>query len=117
MISFTSEQTYHLYTKAVDMRKDIDSLCGLIREEMGEDPNRVNHVYLFFQKGLKMAKILYRGYGRYEMLKIRLDDGKFFRPTISEDRLSGKISWSDFVALTEGVSQRDIAIKYLDSAV
>lgn len=115
MISFTTEQTYHLYTGAVDMRKDIDGLCGLIREEMGEDPNRINHVYLFFQKSLKMCKILYRGYSRYELLKIRLDDGKFFRPIINEDRLSGKISWSDFVTLTEGVSQRDIAIKYLDS--
>lgn len=113
MISFTSSMTYHLYTEAADMRKDIDGFCGILRS-MGVDPTRRDHVYLFFQRNLKMAKILYRGIGRYEMLKIRLDNGKFFRPVISENLHSAKISWSDFVALTESVQQHDIVVQKVD---
>lgn len=110
MISFTSSMTYHLYTEAADMRKDIDGFCGILRS-MGVDPTRRDHVYLFFQRNLKMVKILYRGIGRYEMLKIRLDNGKFFRPVISGNRLSAKISWSDFVALTESVQQHEMMVQ------
>lgn len=44
--------TYHLYTEAADMRKDIDGFCDILRS-MGEDPTRRDHVYLFFQRNLK----------------------------------------------------------------
>ena len=47
MVSFTSEQQYYLYPYPMDMRKDIDSLSDIVRQEMCQDPTRLNGVFLF----------------------------------------------------------------------
>jgi hypothetical protein len=78
MISFTSEQNYYIYPEPVDMRKDINGLSGFVNEEMKMDPRTMNNVYIFLSRKLTMMKILYRGLGRFELLKIRLDAGNSF---------------------------------------
>ena len=50
MISFTSEQKYYLYPRPMDMRKDIDSLSDIVREDMRLDPLRINGVFIFLSK-------------------------------------------------------------------
>ncbi|MCI1646720.1 MAG: IS66 family insertion sequence element accessory protein TnpB [Bacteroides sp.] len=114
MISYTTEQHYYLYGSPADMRKDIDGLCGLIRNAMRKDPMIQDQVYVFLSKDLRKMKLLYRGFHRFELTKIRLDDDKFFLPVVDSDRKYGKISWSDFVLLTEGVAKRNIRMEYLD---
>ena len=104
MISFTSEQNYYIYPDPVDMRKDINGLSGFVNEEMKMDPRTMNNVYIFLSRKLTMMKILYRGPGRFELLKIRLDAGKFFLPVFQEEKSCYKICWSDFVRFTESVS-------------
>ena len=53
MVSFTSEQQYYLYLYPTDMRKDIDTLCELVRIQMVQDPFRRNNVYLFLSRNLR----------------------------------------------------------------
>ena len=71
MVSFTSEQNYYLYPGPMDMRKDIDGLSDIVRQEMCQDPTRLNGVFLFISKNRRMMKILYRGLKRFELTKIR----------------------------------------------
>lgn len=77
MISFTTEQNYYLYPGPMDMRKDIDSLSDIGREEMLLDPTRLNGVFIFIAKNRRLMKILYRGLYRFELTKVRLDKGHF----------------------------------------
>ena len=46
MVSFTDEQKYYLYPFPMDMRKDIDSLSDIVREEMCLEPSRLNGVFI-----------------------------------------------------------------------
>ena len=62
----------------------------------------------------RVKKVLIREYNRYELTTIRLDDGRFIRPLTDENRRGGKISWSDFVMLTECAAAVTTAVKYID---
>ena len=62
------------------MRKGIDSLAEIIRTEMLHDPYLMNGVYVFMSRDLKKIKVLSRGLRRFELILIRLDEEKFFRP-------------------------------------
>ena len=95
----------------MDMRKDIDTLSEVVRSQMGLDPFLDESVFIFMSKTLRMMKILYRGRRRFELIKIRLDNEKFFLPIFDEKCSCYKIYWSDFVALTEGVQVTKMMIK------
>lgn len=114
MVSFTSEQNYYLYPHAMDMRKDIDGLSDIVRQEMCLDPTRLNGVFIFMSKSRQMMKILYRGLQRFELTKIRLDKGKFLLPLYDEERNFFHISWSDYVNITEMISTTSLSIKSID---
>lgn len=111
MISFTSKQRYYFCSSPMDMRKDIDTLSEVVRSQMGLDPFLDESVFIFMSKTLRTMKILYRGRRRFELIKIRLEDEKFFLPIFDEKRSCYKICWSDFVALTEGVQVTKMMIK------
>ena len=114
MVSFTSEQDYYLYPHPMDMRKDMDGLSGIVRQEMCLDPTRLNGVFICMSKSRQMMKILYRGLQRFELTKIRLDKGKFLLPLYDEERNFFHISWSDYVNITEMVSTTSLSIKSVD---
>lgn len=113
MVSFTDEQKYYLYPYPMDMRKDIDSLSDIVREEMCLDPSRLNGVFIFISKRRNIMKILYRGLKRFELTKIRLDDDKFLFPVFDEERKCYRLSWSDYVTITESVSINRLRIRSL----
>lgn len=111
MISMTTEQNYYLYPKPMDMRKGIDRLAEIVRTEMLHDPYITNGVYVFMSRDLRKIKVLSRGLRRFELTLIRLDEEKFFLPVFDEQLRCYKISWSDFVLLTEGVQKRSVKLK------
>lgn len=114
MISFTDEQRYYIYPHPMDMRKDIDSLSDIVREEMQLDPTRRNGVFVFISRNRRRMKILYRGLSRFELTKIRLDKEKFLLPVYDEERCCYHLSWSDFVTLTEAISLTRLRLKNID---
>ncbi len=114
MVSITSEYSIYLYSEKIDMRKDISGLIGVVTDQMDGNPYKLKSIYLFYGKNPRMMKVLIREYNRFELTKIRLDDGRFLRPITDENRSSGKISWSDFVLLTETISRTSRTIKYVD---
>lgn len=56
---------------------------------------------VFGGRNPRVKKVLIREYNRYELTRIRLDEGRFLRPLTDPERVGGKICWSDFVMLTE----------------
>ena len=114
MVSITSEYGLYLYTGKVDLRKGINGLCGIISEDLGHNPRKPKSVYIFSGTNPRVKKVLIREYNRYELTTIRLDDGRFIRPLTDENRRGGKISWSDFVMLTECAAAVTTAVKYID---
>ena len=111
MVSFTDEQKYYLYPGPMDMRKDIDSLADIVREEMCLDPTRLNGVFIFISKKRNIMKILYRGLKRFELTKSRLDEDKFLLPVFDEERNCYRLSWSDYVTISESVSINRLRIR------
>lgn len=95
----------------MDMRKDIDGLAGVVRNDMQLDPTRRNGVFIFISKRRNVMKILTRGLGRFELLKIRLDKDKFLKPIYDEKKHCFRLSWSDFVTITESVSVSKIRVR------
>ncbi len=49
MFSLTGSHQYYLCTVATDMRKGFNSLCGLVRTQMGRDPLS-GEVFLFINR-------------------------------------------------------------------
>ena len=111
MISRTSDPGYDLYTEKLDMGNGMARQTAIIRTEMRHDPYLTNGVYVFRARDLKKIKVLSRGLRRFELTLIRLDEEKFFRPIFDEKLCCYKISWSDFVLLTEGVQKRSVTMK------
>src|SRR5690606_37827483 len=55
---FESARRYYLYSQPVDMRKGFDSLCGLVRHQMGLEIEE--HVgYIFINKRATHMKMLF----------------------------------------------------------
>lgn len=96
------------------MRKGIDGLCGIISEDLGHNPWKPKGVYVFGGRNPRVKKVLIREYNRYELTTIRLDEGRFLRPLTDPERVGGKISWSDFVMLTECAASTSAVVKYTD---
>ena len=111
MISMTTEQNYYLYPKPMDTRKGIDRLAEIVRTEMLHDPYIINGVYVFMSRDLRKIKVLSRGLRRFELTLIRLDEEKFILPVFDDQLCCYKISWSDFVQLTEDVQKWSVIIK------
>ena len=57
MIALTSQHRYHLYRRAVDMRKSFDGLSGVVRNELGRDPMD-GEVYIFLNRQRSLVKLL-----------------------------------------------------------
>jgi hypothetical protein len=114
MIEATNEYGIYLYTGKVDMRKGIDGLCGIIRNDLGKNPARPKSIFIFSGRNPRVKKVLVREYNRYELTVIRLDKGRFIKTDTDPQRFGGPIRWSDFKYLTEASVTYSTAIKYVD---
>jgi len=112
MITSLSEYRVYLYRPRVDLRKDINGLCGIVRSEMGLDPMAPKCIYIFGGTSGRVRKVLVRERNRFELVKVRLDAGRFFRPEVREDAPWGTIRWEDLVILTGSSAQESISIEF-----
>lgn len=61
------------------MRKGIDSLCGLVRNELGKDPMS-GELFIFFCRARRRIKILLWDEDGYALYQKRLERGTFEMP-------------------------------------
>lgn len=79
MLSITRLHRCYLYRASTDMRKGIDSLCGLVRNELGKDPMS-GELFIFFCRARKRIKILLWDEDGYALYQKRLEGGSFEMP-------------------------------------
>lgn len=79
MLSITRLHRCYLYRGTTDMRKGIDSLCGLVRNELGKDPMS-GELFIFLCRARKRIKILLWEDDGYALYQKRLERGSFEMP-------------------------------------
>jgi len=61
------------------MRKGVDSLCGLVRNELGKDPLS-GELFIFFCRGRRRVKLLLWEEDGFALYQKRLERGTFEMP-------------------------------------
>lgn len=75
MIGLTNMRVF-FYLQPCDMRKQMDGLSILVREEMQRDPED-GELYLFRNRNKSLIKILFYDHGGFCLLAKRLSKGTF----------------------------------------
>lgn len=103
MFSLTGSHQFYLCTGATDMRKGFNSLCGLVRSQMGRDPLS-GEVFIFINRTRHTIKLLHWERGGLVIYHKRLEQGRFEHPRYDEKQHSFQMRWPELVMMVEGVS-------------
>lgn len=79
MLSITRFHRCYLYRGHTDMRKGVDSLCGLVRNELDKDPLS-GELFIFFCRGRRRVKLLLWDQDGFALYQKRLEGGTFEMP-------------------------------------
>lgn len=79
MLSITNIHRCYLYRGRTDMRKGIDTLSGLVRNEFGKDPLS-GELFIFFNSSRSLVKILMWDQDGFGLYQKRLEGGTFEIP-------------------------------------
>jgi transposase len=99
MLALTSAHRYLLRKAPTDMRKGFDSLCGLVRNELGRDPLS-GEVFVFIGPRRDRIKLLLYESGGFVLWYKRLEKGTIELPQ-GEGAL--RLTWQQLVLMIEGI--------------
>jgi transposase len=85
MLSLTLPGRVFLCTLPTDMRKSFDSLTGLVRQQLGQDPLS-GDLFVFRSKRGDRVKLLYWNDDGYALWYTRLEEGTFPWPAADGTR-------------------------------
>jgi transposase len=100
MLSLTSAHRYLLRKAPTDMRKGFDSLCGLVRDELGRDPLS-GEVFVFIGSRRDRIKLLLYESGGYVLWYKRLEKGTLELP---QGDGAVRLNWGQLVRMLEGIA-------------
>lgn len=101
MLSITSAQRYFIYSGLTDMRKGLNSLCGVVREECKMDPLS-GDVFIFLSRTKNKIKLLqFQGDG-FAVYYKRLEKGTFEIPKLNAQS-AALLSSRELVLIMEGI--------------
>lgn len=99
-----------MYSRAADMRRGFDSLCGMVREEFLQNPMS-GDVFIFLSKRKDRIKLLqWQGDG-IAIFQKRLEKGTYEMPPIDPETLSAEISPQNLLLILEGIKLSSIIKK------
>lgn len=107
MFSLTSTHRYYLYDEPTDMRKGFDSLSGLVRDRMNQDPAN-GSVFVFLNKNRNLIKLLHWEYGGFTLYYKRLEKGVFERPVLQPGQ---GLCWDQLVLIIQGIKLSSVIKK------
>jgi hypothetical protein len=110
MLSLDNSRRYLLWRGKADMRRGMDSLCGLIRGAELGDPMS-GDVYIFINKRRDQIKMLVWDRSGFVLYWKRLETGTFELPGLAEGSTDCTISWAKLVLILEGISLENIKYK------
>jgi hypothetical protein len=76
MLGFGSSLKVWLATEAVDFRKGIDGLCGIVRERFSKNPLD-GEMFVFIKRSHKSIRILFYDSQGFWLCQKRLSSGRF----------------------------------------
>lgn len=103
MLSLGASHRYWLYAGVADMRKGFDGLCGLVSQELADDPLS-GDVFIFVNRGRNRMKLLLWEEGGLVLWYKRLEQGTFELPKPVAGAGSVPIRWTDLMLIIEGVA-------------
>jgi transposase len=95
-----------------DMRKQADGLSALVKGALGEEP-RSGHLFVFFNRGRDILRILFWDTNGYCVVSKRLEQGRFRSPAVSEGQASVSIEprqLAELLSLVEAARARRRAV-------
>lgn len=104
MFCLNDTMRYHLCPGRTDMRKGINSLIGVVKEQMGADV-RNGDVFIFIGSSRKLMKLLHAENGGMVMYVKRLEAGRFKLPEYDTQSRSYLMEWCDLVVMVEGITE------------
>jgi transposase len=108
VLSFPPSPTVRIFVgrEAIDMRKGMDGLSGIVIDVIAEDPQS-GHLFVFFNKRRdRMKSLVWDGSG-YWLLSKRLEHGHFkIFDRVGASRTSFELSSTDFALLMDGIDLR-----------
>jgi transposase len=110
MLSLDSGRRYLLWRGVADMRRGMDSLCGLVRDAMSGDPIS-GDVYIFINKRRNQVKMLVWDRTGYVLYWKRLETGTFSLPAMPEGTTDYTITWQKLIMVLEGMDEKKIKHK------
>jgi len=102
MFCLNDTMRYFLSPGKTDMRKGINSLCGLVQNQMGYDV-RMGDVFIFINRSRNTMKLLHAEEGGLVLYMKRLEEGTFRIPSYDKTSRSYRMQWRDLVMMVEGI--------------
>lgn len=94
---------YFLCPGKTDMRKGMNSLCGVIHDKMGYDV-RLGDVFIFINRQRTTMKLLHAEDGGLVLYIKRLEEGTFRLPEYDQQSKSYPMEWRDLIMMVEGIN-------------
>lgn len=98
---------YFLYSGFVDMRKGIDSLAGIVYNELDKSPLR-GDLFIFINKRRKQIKMLHWQSDGFAVFYKRLEKGTYEFPTGEINSRSFSISAEKLLFILQGVKLKSV---------
>jgi len=86
------------------MRKGMNSLCGVVQNQMGYDV-RMGDVFIFISRSRTTIKLLHAEDGGLVLYMKRLEEGTFRLPAYDPESRSFPMEWRDLVMMVEGIRE------------
>jgi transposase len=110
LLSLPGHVQYYLFMGNADMRRTFEGLCGLVRNEMDQNP--LDHqVYIFINKRQTQVKLLcWEGDG-FCIFHKRLEAGTFERPAADENKKQVTITRTQLQMILQGVKLESVVYR------
>lgn len=103
MFCLNDTMRYFLCPGKTDMRKGMNSLCGVIHDKMGYDV-RLGDVFIFINRQRTTMKLLHAEDGGLVLYIKRLEERTFRLPEYDQQSKSYPMEWRDLVMMVEGIN-------------
>lgn len=98
---------YFLYSHTVDMRKGIDSLYSIVRNELGKDP-LTGDLFIFINKRKRQIKMLHWQDDGFAVFYKRLERGTYEFPSDIHRSSTFSLTAEQLIFILQGVSLKSV---------
>lgn len=110
LLSLHDHVQYFLFMGNADMRCTFEGLCGVVRNQMHQDP--LNHqVYIFINRRANQVKVLVWEGDGFCIFHKRLEEGTFERPRPESSSTQVTLSRTQLQLILQGVRLRSVSYR------